>query len=397
MLRTRKTYAMLDQAKGGAGSSQFGGMQALSAEHLSALSSVHIDPCFLDREKAIITANAVIAQQTAAIAAAGDPSKTDGKGKGKGLGKGKGKFKGSGKGKGKGKGSGSGSSTVQFVIPRDENGKVNGWVVGMQPCWCKASGLDDGQHIFDHCKYDENGKLKTAKVAATAASTTADVDQIAVIAAAAKKFMERPSADATSETTQHTKSAVVTPPEDIDTLMSDDAMSEQLRQFYALNTEEKSAATKVKSIISNMITIFICSLVVLTVIAAVVAGLHWAACAVPSSATLSQMNSAHLEVPISHYEAFPWVTWILHKATEKVALIWQYYNLWLGYIFYFVKVNARITFAIFSIYSLRRDLIRSGSHVLHVLHSAIRPLRSHSAGAERTHNRSLGYRTRFLG
>ena len=66
-----------------------------------------------------------------------------------------------------------------------------------------------------------------------------------------------------------------------------DAMSEQLRQFYALNTEEKSAATKVKSIISNMITIFICSLVVLTVIAAVVAGLHWAACAVPSSATLS--------------------------------------------------------------------------------------------------------------
>ena len=89
MLRTRKTYAMLDQAKGGAGSSQFGGMQALSAEHLSALSSVHIDPCFLDREKAIITANAVIAQQTAAIAAAGDPSKTDGKGKGNGLGKGK--------------------------------------------------------------------------------------------------------------------------------------------------------------------------------------------------------------------------------------------------------------------------------------------------------------------
>ena len=109
------------------------------------------------------------------------------------------------------------------------------------------------------------------------------------------------------------------------------------------------------------------------------------------------MNSTHLEVPISHYEAFPWVTWILHKATEKVALVWQYYNLWLGYIFYFVKVNARIAFAIFSIYSLRRDLIRAGSHVLHVLHSAIRPLRSHSAGAERTHNRSLGYRTRFQG
>ena len=37
MLRTRKTYSMLDQAKGGAGSSQFGGLQALSAEQLAAL------------------------------------------------------------------------------------------------------------------------------------------------------------------------------------------------------------------------------------------------------------------------------------------------------------------------------------------------------------------------
>ena len=34
MLRTRQTYSLLDQAKGGAGSSQFGGMQALSAEQL---------------------------------------------------------------------------------------------------------------------------------------------------------------------------------------------------------------------------------------------------------------------------------------------------------------------------------------------------------------------------
>jgi len=34
----------------------------------------------------------------------------------------------------------------------------------MQPCWCKAAGLDDGKHIFDHCKYDDNGKLKAGKV-----------------------------------------------------------------------------------------------------------------------------------------------------------------------------------------------------------------------------------------
>ena len=100
----------------------------------------------------------------------------------------------------------------------------------MQYCWCKAAGLDDGQHIFDHCKYDENGKPK-AMVAATAASTASssasaasNADQIAVIAAAAKKFMEQP-ADATSET-HHAKSAVVTPPEDTDTLMNDEAMSD---------------------------------------------------------------------------------------------------------------------------------------------------------------------------
>ena len=39
-----------------------------------------------------------------------------------------------------------------------------------------------------------------------------------------KKFMEQP-ADATSET-HHAKSAVVTPPEDTDTLMNDEAMSD---------------------------------------------------------------------------------------------------------------------------------------------------------------------------
>ena len=132
-----------------------------------------------------------------------------------------------------------------------------------------------------------------------------------------------------------------------------------------------------------MVTIFICALVVVTVIAAVVAGLHWAACAVPSSASFSQMNSAHLEVPISHYDAFPWITFILHQATERLALVWQYYTLWLGYIFYFAKVNARIAFAAFSIYFLRRDLICAGSYVLDVLHSSIRPLRSHSRCVDR--------------
>ena len=39
--------------------------------------------------------------------------------------------------------------------------------------------------------------------------------------------------------------------------MSDDAMSEQLHQFYALSNEQKAAATKVKSIISNIITLFL--------------------------------------------------------------------------------------------------------------------------------------------
>ena len=76
----------------------------------------------------------------------------------------------------------------------------------------KQAGLDNGEHIFDHCKYDENGKLKTVKVAA-AASVTSNADQMAALASAAKKFLDsqpQPSADATSET-QHAKSAVVTP------------------------------------------------------------------------------------------------------------------------------------------------------------------------------------------
>ena len=74
--------------------------------------------------KAVTAADAIIAQQTAAFATGGDPSKQDGKGgKGKGPKGGKGKVP---KGKGKGKGKGSPASTAPFVIPRDENGKVNG-------------------------------------------------------------------------------------------------------------------------------------------------------------------------------------------------------------------------------------------------------------------------------
>ena len=162
--------------------------------------------------------------------------------------------------------------------------------------------------------------------------------------------------------------------------MTDDAMTEQLRQFYALSSEQQAswlgpldaaAATKVKTVVSNIITIFLWSLVALTVIAAVVAGLHFVALGVPGSSTLSQMNSDHLEVPISHYEAFPWITWILFKATERLALVWQYYNLWLGYIFYFIKINARIALTLFGIYFFRRDLVRAGSHVFQILHSAV--------------------------
>ena len=84
------TYSLLDQAKGGAGSSQFGGMQALSAEQLAALSSIHVDPSILPYDKAVLTADAVIAQQTAALAnTAGDPVKTGQEGKGGKGGKGK--------------------------------------------------------------------------------------------------------------------------------------------------------------------------------------------------------------------------------------------------------------------------------------------------------------------
>eukprot|EP00964_Phaeocystis_antarctica_P123349 scaffold87013_cov65-Phaeocystis_antarctica.AAC.1 len=72
-------------------------------------------------------------------------------------------------------------------------------------------------------------------------------------------------------------------------------MTEQLRQFYALSSEKQAAATKVKTVVSNIITIFLWSLVALTVIVAVVAGLHFVTCGVPGSSTLSQMNSAHLE------------------------------------------------------------------------------------------------------
>jgi hypothetical protein len=248
------------------------------------------------------------------------------------------------KGKGNGgKGGADSSPQGEFVIPRDENGKVSGWVVGMSPCWCKNAGLDDGKHIFDHCKYDGNGKLKTSKVAAIASvapSSSADSSQqIAAIAAAAKKFIESQApSDSTSETL-HAKSAVVTPPEDINDIMNDAAVTEELNRFWAMSAEQQAGATKVKIFISNIITIFLWSLVAITIVAAVIAGLHWAACAVPGHSSLAQMNAAHLEVPISHYDAFPWISWLFLKATENVALVRQYSNLWWSYIIYFFKVK----------------------------------------------------------
>jgi hypothetical protein len=398
MLRTRQNYVEMDAVK--ANSSQFGGLPALTAAHVAALASVSIDASRLPASDAITMADVIIAQN-AALAAAGDPSKTGaeywktGAGKRKG-GKGKeGKSKSKmpkGKGKGNGGKGGADSSQHEFVIPRDENGKVSGWVVGMSPCWCKNAGLDDGKHIFDHCKYDENGKLKTSKVAAIASvapSSSADSSQqIAAIAAAAKKFMEsQASSDSTSETL-HAKSAVVTPPEDINDIMNDAAVTEELNRFWAMSAEQQATATKVKTFISNTITIFLWSLVAITIVAAIVAGLHWAACAVPGHSSLAQMNAAHLEVPISHYDAFPWISWLFLKATENVALVRQYSNLWWSYIIYFFKVNARIAMTFFLIYFLRRDIIGAISYVTDFAHSSIRPLRARSIGHKTREERS---------
>ena len=141
------------------------------------------------------------------------------------------------------------------------------------------------------------------------------------------------SSDSTSETL-HAKSAVVTPPEDINDIMNDAAVTEELNRFWAMSAEQQATATKVKTFISNTITIFLWSLVAITIVAAIVAGLHWAACAVPGHSSLAQMNAAHLEVPISHYDAFPWISWVFLKATENVALVRQYSNLWWSYIIY---------------------------------------------------------------
>ena len=159
MLRTRQNYVEMDAAK--AKSSQFGGLPALTAAHIAALASISIDASRLPVSDAITMAESIITQN-AALAAAVDPSKTVKGGKGKDKGKGKG-GKGKGKGgKGKGKGASTATAPAEFVIPRDENGKVTGWTVGMSHCWCKAAGLDDGKHIYEHCKYDENGKLKAS-------------------------------------------------------------------------------------------------------------------------------------------------------------------------------------------------------------------------------------------
>ena len=249
MLRTRQNYVEMDAAK--AKSSQFGGLPALTAAHIAALASISIDASRLPVSDAITMAESIITQN-AALAAAVDPSKTVKGGKGKDKGKGKG-GKGKGKGgKGKGKGASTATAPAEFVIPRDENGKVSGWTVGMSHCWCKAAGLDDGKHIYEHCKYDENGKLKassgTAAIAAVApaAASTDSNQQIAAIAAAAKKYMEsQTSSDSTSETL-HAKSAVITPPESIDGIMDDAAMTEELSRFWAMSAEQKAGATKVK-------------------------------------------------------------------------------------------------------------------------------------------------------
>ena len=155
MLRTRQSYIEIDAAK--TNSSQFGGLPALTAVHVAALAAISIDASRLPVADAVTMADAII-KQNAALASA-DPSKSKEK-KGKGISKGKG-----GKGKGKGgkdKGKGKDSTSAEFVIPRDADGKVNGWIAGMSPCWCKKAGLDDGKHIFEHCKYDEHGNLKTA-------------------------------------------------------------------------------------------------------------------------------------------------------------------------------------------------------------------------------------------
>ena len=54
-----------------------------------------------------------------------------------------------------------------------------------------------------------------------------------------------------------------------------------------MSADGQAGVVKVKAILSNIITVLLCSLAVITVVVAVIAGLHWAACAVPSSATLS--------------------------------------------------------------------------------------------------------------
>ena len=56
-----------------------------------------------------------------------------------------------------------------------------------------------------------------------------------------------------------------------------------------MSAAQQAGAAKVKSFISNIITIFLWSLVVITVVAAVVARLHWAACAVPGHSTIAQL------------------------------------------------------------------------------------------------------------
>ena len=90
------------------------------------------------------------------------------------------------------------------------------------------------------------------------------------------------------------------------------------------------------------------------------------------------MNVTHLEVPISHYDAFPWISWIFLKATENFTLVRQCFNLWWSLIFYFVKVNARIVMTFLLIYFLRRDIVNAIFCVADMFHTSVRPLSARS-------------------
>ena len=322
MLRTRNTYAQLDGDT--TSSSQFGGLPALNAQHITALASISIDPSRIPVVEAIKMAEAIMLQQSAHLVTGVDllkPGNPDGKGKKGKKGKGGKGSKGITKG-GKGK---SAITPFQALIPRDADGKVNGWVEGMSPCWCKKAGLDDGKHIFDHCKYDDNGNLKQG--AAIAASPPAPapmgipVPQDALAASIDKKLLE------TQEpVVQHGQVAVVTPPENIEDIMSDDAMNSQLHQFFGMSAEQQTVAQQVKSCASNVFTILMWSMAIFILVAATVAGLYVCAFAISGSPSLAQVSGQpevlnHMVIS-STYEDFN-LPWLLSKSFTGVSHVAQ--------------------------------------------------------------------------